>query len=155
MATARAVLADLGFDDVSSFANSGNLLFSTSGRAEDLEDQIRAALEDEFGFELTTFVRTAKQVRMLVEAKPFKLKDSDTHFVLFPLKRMSAKEKKAVTDMVNDHDELLIRGRDVHWLIHSKSTETTLSPREWKNALPDNVTTARNMTMLVRLAEKL
>jgi uncharacterized protein (DUF1697 family) len=155
MATARGVLEDLGYDDVSSYVNSGNLLFSTTGKAEDLEKKIRAALEKEFDFELTTFVRTAKQVQTLVDAKPFKLKGADTHFVLFPLNRMSAKEKKAVMDMANDHDELLIRGRDVHWLIHAKSTATTLGPKEWKKALPDNPTTARNMTMLTRLAERL
>jgi len=49
----------------------------------------------------------------------------------------------------------VVRGRDVHWLIRSKSTETTLGSRQWSQALPDNPTTARNTTMLERLAEKL
>jgi uncharacterized protein (DUF1697 family) len=155
MASARRVLEDLGYQDVASYVNSGNLLFGTVAKTEELENKIRAALEREFGFELTTFVRTAKQVHRLVDEKPFTLTSGDTHFVLLPLKRMSAKEKKAVLDMANDHDELLISGQDVHWLIHGKSTETTLGPKEWRQALPENPTTARNMTMLSRLAEKL
>lgn len=57
--------------------------------------------------------------------------------------------------MANEHDELLVSGRDVHWLIHGKSTETTLGAKEWKQALPENPTTARNATMLSRLAERL
>ena len=35
------------------------------------ETAIRASLEDVFGFEITTFVRTAKQVTELATAKPF------------------------------------------------------------------------------------
>lgn len=155
MASARRVLEDLGYQDVDSYVNSGNLLFSTMNKVDELEDTIRAALEREFGFELTTFVRTAKQVQKLVDEKPFNLKGADTHFVLLPLKRMTAKDKKAVLGMANEHDELLISGRDVHWLIHGKSTETTLGPKEWKQALPDNPTTARNMRMVSRLAERL
>ncbi|SHG23953.1 Uncharacterized conserved protein, DUF1697 family [Jatrophihabitans endophyticus] len=156
MATCRGVLADLGYDDVESYVNSGNLMFDASGGSAALEKKIRAALEAEYDFELTTFVRTAAQIRTLVEAKPFgTVEPPNTHFVLFPLTKMTAAETKAVEDMSNDHDELLIRGRDVHWLIHAKSTETTLGPKEWRDALPDNTTTARNMTMLTKLAERL
>lgn len=155
MATARGLLEDLGYAEVSSYVNSGNLLFSASGSTDALEAKVRAALETEFGFELTTFVRTAAQVRTLVEAEPFTLKGDDTHFVLFPLTRMTPTETRAVQAMSNDHDELVIRGRDVHWLIHSKSTETTLGPTDWKKALPDNPSTARNMTMLTKLADRL
>jgi uncharacterized protein (DUF1697 family) len=155
MATARAVLEDLGYQDVASYVNSGNLLFSTVGKTEELESKIRTSLESEFGFELTTFVRTAKEVQKLVDEKPFRLASQDTHFVLLPLKRMSANEQKAVLNMANEHDELLISGRDVHWLIHGRSTETTLGPIQWARALPGNPTTARNMKMLSRLFDRL
>ena len=156
MATARRVLEELGFDRVGSYANSGNLLFSAGGSASDHEVAIRSALEDVFGFELTTFVRTARQVKTLAADKPFGvIAAGHTHFALLPLTRLTATEKKAVEALSNDHDEVVVRGRDVHWLIRSRSTETTLGPRQWSKALPDNPTTARNTTMLERLAEKL
>jgi hypothetical protein len=60
-----------------------------------------------------------------------------------------------VAELSNDHDEVVVVGRDVHWLIRSKSTETTLGPKAWKQALPDNPTTARNTTMLAKLSKKL
>jgi uncharacterized protein (DUF1697 family) len=156
MATARRVLEGLGFDEVGSYANSGNLLFSATGKASDHEAVIRAALEDVFGFELTTFVRTARQVKALATDKPFGvIARGHTHFALLPLTRLTATEKKAVEALSNDHDEVVVRGRDVHWLIRSRSPETTLGPRRWKHALPDNPTTARNTTLLERLADRL
>jgi uncharacterized protein (DUF1697 family) len=156
MATARQALEELGFDRVSSYVNSGNLLFSASGRASAHEAAIRTALEDLYGFEITTFVRTAAQVRELVTARPFgDLAAGHTHFALLALTRLTAAEKRAVEGLSNDHDTVVARGRDVHWLIRSKSTETTLGPRRWKEALPDNPTTARNTTMLAKLVERL
>jgi uncharacterized protein (DUF1697 family) len=156
MATARQVLTDLGLDDVSSYVNSGNLLFSATGAAAAHEKAIRSALEEEFGFELTTFVRTAAQVRALVDDRPFgDIPPGHTHFALLPLTRLTDREKRTVQAMSNDRDEVVVRGRDVHWLIRAKSTETTLGPKQWLDALPDNPTTARNMTMVTKLAARL
>ena len=156
MATAREVLSDLGLAEVSSYANSGNLMFSATGKAAEHEAVIRPAMEERFGFELTTFVRTAAQVRTLVEQRPFGvIASGHTHFALFPLTLLTAREKRAVEAMSNERDEVLVRGRDVHWLIRAKSTQTTLGPKRWLDALPGNPTTARNMTMLTRLAERL
>ena len=154
MATARNVMTELGFDQVSSYVNSGNLLFTATRKPS--ESTIRSAMEDAFGFELTTFVRTARQVRALATEKPFGvIAPGHTHFALLTLNPLTATEKNAVEELSNDHDEVVVRGRDVHWLIRSRSPETTLGPRQWLQALPDNPTTARNTAMLARLAEKL
>ncbi|MGX7682049.1 DUF1697 domain-containing protein [Jatrophihabitans sp. DSM 45814] len=156
MATARQTLEDLGLDEVGSYVNSGNLIFSAPGKAADHEARIRPALEEKFGFEVTTFVRTAAQVKALATEKPFgEIASGHTHFALLPLIPLSAAEKAAVEALSNDHDQVLVRGRDVHWLIRSKSTETTLTQKRWKDALPENPTTARNTTMLAKLVDRL
>jgi uncharacterized protein (DUF1697 family) len=156
MATAREIISGLGLEAVGSYVNSGNIVFSSGGRAADHEAAIRSALEREFGFELTTFVRTAAQVRILVDERPFgDLASGHTHFALLPLTRLTARERRAVQAMSNDRDEVVVGRRDVHWLIRAKSTDTTLGPKQWLRALPGNPTTARNMTMLTRLAERL
>jgi uncharacterized protein (DUF1697 family) len=156
MATAKKALEEIGLDEVASYVNSGNLIFTAAGKAADHEVAIRARLEEQFGFEVTTFVRTAAQVRKLATEKPFgPIAPGHTHFVLLPLIAPTAKERKAIEAMSNDHDEVVVRAGDVHWLIRSRSTETTLGPKQWKDVLPGNPTTARNTTMLAKLIEKL
>lgn len=156
MATARDALERLGYGDVASFVNSGNLLFTSADQASGCEHAIRTELEDVFGFEVTTFVRTGAEVRALATDRPFgPVAPGHTHFVLLPLKRLSAQDKADVEAMSNDHDEVVVIGRDVHWLIRSRSTETTLGPTRWTQALPGNPTTARNTTMMARLVAKL
>ena len=156
MPRARAVLDELGYADVASYANTGNLIFGSSGPAADHEGPIRAAMEREFGFELTTFVRAARQVRALATDKPFgTIAAGHTHFALVPLVPLTPGEKRAVEALSNDHDEVIVIRRDVHWLIRSRSPETTLGPKRWRAALPGNPTTARNTTLLERLAAHL
>ncbi|GAB2923547.1 DUF1697 domain-containing protein [Rhodococcus aerolatus] len=156
MARACELLVGLGLDDVSSFVASGNLLLTSRRRATTLERDIRAALEDEWGFEITTFVRTAEQVRALATERPWgEVAPGDTHFVLLPLTPLDAAQRAAVEAMSNHRDEVAVRGGDVHWLIHDRSVETTLGPKQWRDALPGVPTTARNTTMLRRLVTRL
>jgi len=156
MATACRVLEQLGHTGVESFVNSGNLLFDATGRTAALEKQIRTALEAEFGFELTTFVRIRRQVQALATDKPFgTIAAGHTHFVLLTLTPLGAAERKAVEALSNDLDEVRVVGRDVHWLIRDKSSNTSLTSSAWSKALPGNPSTARNVTMVERLVTKL
>ena len=57
-----AVCEGLEYADVWTYVNSGNVVFDTTGARASVEAAIQKALEAEFGFECTTFVRTAKQL---------------------------------------------------------------------------------------------
>ncbi len=49
----------------------------------------------------------------------------------------------------------MVTGRDVHWLMHGKSTDSKLSKRDWEKVLGTNTSTSRNMTMLRKLVARL
>lgn len=156
MARARELLVELGLDDVASYVNSGNLLLTSERRATTLERDVRAALEAQWGFEITTFVRTGTQVRALAAARPFgEIAPGHTHLVLLPLAPLTAEQQAAVEAMSNEHDEVVVRDGDVHWLVRGRSLETTLGPKQWRDALPGVPTTARNTTMLRTLVDRL
>jgi hypothetical protein len=54
----------------------------------------------------------------------------------------------------NDFDTLVAHGREVHWRMHGKSTETELKPAVWKQ-LGEHASTSRNVTMLTKLMAKI
>src|SRR5579872_5223359 len=61
----------LGFKDVRTFINSGNVVFQAEGTDEaKLTKTIEAALEREFGFLIKVLVRSRDEIRQLVEALP-------------------------------------------------------------------------------------
>jgi uncharacterized protein (DUF1697 family) len=149
------VCTSLGYADVWSYINSGNVVFDTTGGRASIESAMQQALADEFGFECTTFVRTATEVRNVVDARPFTLAAGDTHFVTFLKKAPSTGDASRLEALSNDFDTLVVQGAEVHWRMRGRSTDSHLSRRDWEKVLGPLSSTSRNMTMLTKLAAKL
>ena len=150
----RIVFEELGFEGVSTYIASGNVVFEASGRATDLERAIEEKLEDVLGFEVTTFLRRASDVRLAASEKPFgKVPAGKTHMVAFLRRKPTAAERKAIEEKSTSSDSLVVDGREVHWLIEGRMMDSELKPKDWD--VLGQPTTTRNTTMLAKLAEKL
>lgn len=53
------VCEGLGYGDVWTHINSGNVVFTSRGSRSNIEHAMEVAFDDAFGFEVTTFIRTA------------------------------------------------------------------------------------------------
>jgi uncharacterized protein (DUF1697 family) len=149
------VVSELGYDDVWTHINSGNVVFEATGRRPDLEQRLETALEAAFGFEVTTFVRTARELQHALAAKPFKVASTDTYFVTFLKATPSVSQRAALEGLSNDFDTLVVKGRDVHWLMHGKSTDTKIPTKAWEDIIGRHRSTSRNATMLQKLSDKI
>ena len=147
MARLVELFGELGYGDAWTFINSGNVVFDATGRRTDLERTIADRLEDEYGFECTTFVRTAAELRTTLAV--------DTYFVTFLSRTASGATASALEELSNDMDTLVVRGSEVHWRMHGTSMETTLPKKVWERLVGVNASTSRNITMLRKLAAKI
>jgi uncharacterized protein (DUF1697 family) len=145
----------LGYADVWTHINSGNVAFDATGRRADLERTIGQAIEADVGFEVTTFVRTAAELRKALALQPFDVAAGDTYFVTFLLAPPTAAQAEQLEALSNDFDTLEVHGREVHWLMHGKSSDSTLVKANWEKILGPNSSTSRNTTMLRKLVDKL
>jgi uncharacterized protein (DUF1697 family) len=68
MADLRQTFTDMGFTDVSTYINSGNVVFSA--QAEPSAEIIRKKLEATFQFEIPLLVLSAEHIRRIAEAIP-------------------------------------------------------------------------------------
>ena len=71
MARLRDICAGLGWNEVETYIQSGNVVFEASGKAAALEAALEKALAGAFGFAPAVIVRSAAQVRALAAANPF------------------------------------------------------------------------------------
>ncbi|MEP6760026.1 MAG: DUF1697 domain-containing protein [Sporichthyaceae bacterium] len=73
MATLRSLLEDLGYTDVRTHLNSGNAVFTVSGRQQPatVAKKVEAALLDETGLTLRVVVRSQKELADVVAKNPF------------------------------------------------------------------------------------
>ena len=150
-----AICEGLKYADVSTYVNSGNVVFDATGARASVEAALQEALEAEFGFECTTFVRTPKQLRSVVDAPPFALAAGDTHFVTFLKEAPPTSAAQRLEALSNGFDTLVVHGSEVHWRMRGRSTDSQLSTRDWEKALGPVSSTSRNVRMLTKLVAKL
>ena len=157
VANARLVelLEGLGYSDVWTYINSGNAVFTATGSRASLEKAIGGAVEDDFGFEATTFVRSAAELKTIMQVQPFDLEVGNTYFVTFLLDRPTAAQSRDLEGLSGEFDTLQVVGREVHWLMQGKSTDSKLVKRDWEKILGKNSSTSRNTTMLTKLLDKI
>ena len=147
----RAEVAALGFDDVSTFIASGNVLFSAppvrdGGEAygRRLADGLGAA----FGWTVPTFVRPAAELLHSVDLRPFGTVDEGaSHFIAFCAAAPTNDLAAAGTDV----DQFVVDGRDVHWRIQGRTMDSKVSLPKLPKLLGQPCTT-RNITSAERLA---
>jgi len=73
MAELKKLLEGMGFADVKTLLNSGNIIFnSTQETIEMLEDKMSSQLENRFGFPVPVLVREGKVIQAMISADPFK-----------------------------------------------------------------------------------
>lgn len=155
MARLREVTEGLGYGDVWTHVNSGNVVLDATGPRDALERALETAYEDAFGFECTTFVRSAAEIDAVLAATPFAVGEGDTHFVTFLKDAPPATARRELEALSNPFDTLVVDGRDVHWRMHGRSTDTQIPKRDWERLLGKNSSTSRNTTMLRGLSAKI
>ena len=66
----KALFEQLGGTKVSTYINSGNVLFEFEGDREEIFDRVKANLKSEFEFEIPVLIKTQQELREIAEAIP-------------------------------------------------------------------------------------
>jgi uncharacterized protein (DUF1697 family) len=151
----RGEFEALGFDDVSTFIASGNVLLRASGPAAQLEGRIEAHLERALGYAVPTFLRNYSAVVAAAALAPFgDVRPGHTHVIAFLKKQLDKSRVAATLALGNRHDRFEPVGRDLHWYIRSGFADSTVKPAALRAALGQPYT-VRNTKSLRTLASRL
>ena len=71
MADLRTLCGGLGWENVRTYIQSGNIVFDAEGKADSLERELETAIEKEFALDVPVIVRSAAQWDKIVAANPF------------------------------------------------------------------------------------
>lgn len=87
MASLITLCGTLGFEQVRTYIQSGNIVFKSSTEENSLlEDELKKAIGKEFGFEVPVIIKTAEQLTNIINQNPFNdnpdLEDNKIYFVL-------------------------------------------------------------------------
>ena len=81
MADLASLVESLGFGDVETYVQSGNVVFTGSGAPKSAARAIEGAIADQLGLEVPVMVRSRKQLSGLLEVNPFLRSGADPKFL--------------------------------------------------------------------------
>jgi uncharacterized protein (DUF1697 family) len=155
MSTLRAAYESLGFDNVRTYIQTGNVVFATKERtASAVAKRVEYVLARETGLHVPVLLRTAAEMQTVVGANPFVVRpgaDKTVH-VTFLAARPPAARVNAIDRAKFAPDEFVVNGREIYGRYPNGYGRTKMNNMFFERALATNATT-RNWNTVVKLAE--
>ncbi len=141
----KAMCEEAGFEDVATYIASGNVVLRSDDGAEKVKEILELRLADYAGKKVDVFVRTAREMRDLVEVNPFPDEPGNRVAVLF-LDRRPPKDLDSLATGVGD-ERFTAAAREI--FVHYPEGMGVSKLKFGR----DLVSTARNMNTVAKLAE--
>ena len=119
----RQQINSLGFKNVSTYKQSGNIIFTTSNNNSNLISRnIQRELHKLLGVDVKVFLRTMMEVENIVQLNPFKKVKSNTAklYVTFLPAELSRKTRLPLKSTNKDVEIILLRNCEAFSLAHKK-----------------------------------
>lgn len=156
MSRLRDVYAALGFDDVRSYIQSGNLVFHSSQRSEAaVTSAIEGAIVDEFGLAVRVLVRSHADMAKIARSHPFAQQvggKGSALYVTFLASKPAAGKVKSIDAARYAPDAFKVVGREIYAVYPNGYGRSKLALPLFEKALGVEGT-ARNWNTVTKLAE--
>lgn len=153
----RQQLEALGLQDVQTYIQSGNVVFTAEETdPTQLEEVIEKRLAEAFGFQIPAMVRTAAEFLAVANYEPFPASRYGEKSVLYIsfLKEEPVPERQGdLLAFANDIDEFQVHDRQVYWLMHRHQGQSKFTNNKLERAL-GVAATRRNSSTVRKIAAK-
>lgn len=155
MAELRKMYEQLGFSQVKSYIQSGNVVFESEQKmsSAELEKLLEKSIKDAFGHEVPVLIRKSKEWEMAIKTNPFLPKETNTDklFITFLSESPSSELKEELSSMDFSPDQLKIVDKCVYLLCERKYHETKMTHSLIESKLKVKAT-ARNWKTIMRIS---
>lgn len=118
MAELRSIAVDLGYDDVATYIQSGNLVLSTGRSTATVAEELAAAVASSSSVTPAVVVRTRRQLAAIVQGNPFLERGEDPAHVHVVFTDGAAEHLLANLDLAAyEPEEAVAVGPDLHLLL--------------------------------------
>jgi uncharacterized protein (DUF1697 family) len=157
MAQLRELAAGLGWSAVSSYIQSGNLLFNAAASTEAAAAQLEAAIAERFGFAVPCIVRSASSWFELQAANPMpEVASERPNLLLLALARESLPADAGEQLQARAaHGERVVQTKGALWIDYGSAVAKSKLTPTLLDRLAGSPVTTRNWRSVVKLAELL
>lgn len=155
MAELRALCAELGWDEVATYIQSGNVVFAAPGTSGALESMLEKAIAERFRIEVPVIVRGASQWGGYRTGNPFphEARDEPNRLMLLLSKRPPRTEAAAELQQRGSAGEKVKRAGDALWIHYPAGAGTSKLTPSLIDRVVGSPATARNHRTVVKIEE--
>jgi uncharacterized protein (DUF1697 family) len=141
----RKLYENLGFINVITYLQSGNVIFTNKDQDTDKLGQIiRREIQKNFGFEVPVIVLTIDKLKQIIDHNPFindSNKDQSSLYVTFLLSKPDQFDAKVIEDKKQDMEEIIFSDNAVYMYCPDGYGRTKLSNNFFEAKLKVDATT--------------
>lgn len=157
MADLKALYESLGFQDVLTYIQSGNVIFDSEIQDKsELKTMVEAAIREAYGFQVPVQVRTRPEIEEIIRDCPFGEvdleKDGRRVLVTFLASKPTQERVEEIQEVVEAPDRLLWREKEIYLYVPGGYGRSKLSNNFIEGKLRVDATT-RNWKTILRLFE--
>ncbi|HLT24046.1 MAG TPA: DUF1697 domain-containing protein [Ignavibacteria bacterium] len=151
-----AAFTDAGYEDVKTYIQSGNVLFSTVKKSpSSLEKDASALIKKSFGHDVEIMVRTGKEMNDIIKAAPFKKKDIDSGKLLYITmlkEKLTVENVKLLKSLTNPQEIFHYHNKEIYTIRDPKVSYDKAVLGTFDKKLKVSTTT-RNWNVMNKLNE--
>ncbi|MCC9138964.1 DUF1697 domain-containing protein [Pontibacter silvestris] len=154
MTELKSLCDNLGWENVGTYIQSGNLIFTSNKTNTELENNLEKAITENFGFDVPVIVRSSKELQTSIDKNPFFDGDANIdqlHLTFLKEKPITENNEKTLTYNY-EPDKFKIDGKDVFIFCSGKYHQSKLTNNFFENKLKVGATT-RNWKTVLKLYE--
>ncbi len=142
---------DLGFIDVKTYIQSGNVVFNSTKKVSNalLVKQIESKINEIYGFQVPVIIRTADDLAKIIASNPFKTESTENLYITFLSNLPNSNQLEKLTELSYLPDEFIVIEKEIYLNVSSYGT-TKLSNSFFENKLKVTATT-RNWNTVNKL----
>jgi uncharacterized protein (DUF1697 family) len=110
----RSMAEELGYEGVSTYINSGNLVLRTPKKAATVEGELARAITARFGYRIDVAVRTLAQLKKVLADNPYPDGNPSQVTVAFLTKAAPAQAKEKVAAIAAVHEPFRFADKNVY-----------------------------------------
>jgi len=151
MAELRELLTKSGFENVKTYIQSGNVILESSKRSlKKIEETIKKAILDYFGFEVSVLVKTRKDLDRIFDNSPFPEEEKRKSYFIMLHDTPDSELVKVASEKVYEGEEYKIINDCIYYYSAKGFGQSKFNTNYFERKL-NTFATARNYNTMVKL----
>jgi len=155
MGELRSMAEGLGYEDVATYINSGNLIVRTPKKPATVERELSKAIAERFGHRVDVAVRSQAQLAALLAKNPYPEGNPSQVTVAFLVEPPGPQAKERVAAVAAEHESVTFAGKDVY-VNYAKGLGQSKLAQRFSDIIgvSSTIRNVRTLAKIIELCEK-